>query len=149
MISNEPFMLYSTVNNDDDEVDRSDGDDAVSKGESQTPLNPVNPVNPVTENIVPQWESSQWFSNARQISILSAGDFCGWKTLKMTIQGRAVNCKNPPRVEIGSLKTYENILSKITTYASFLITTKSILSFTGFVYAAFEQISTRLLITQT
>ncbi|KAI5677703.1 hypothetical protein M9H77_08653 [Catharanthus roseus] len=70
-------MLYSTVNNDDDEVDGSDGDDAVSsqsgsdddndleEGEFQTPLNPVNPVNLVTENIVHQWESSQWFSNAR------------------------------------------------------------------------------------
>ncbi|KAI5672054.1 hypothetical protein M9H77_12418 [Catharanthus roseus] len=70
-------MLYSTVNNDDDEVDGSDGDDIVSsqsesddnndpeEGEFQTPLNPVNPVNSVTENIVQQWESSQWFSNAR------------------------------------------------------------------------------------
>ncbi|KAI5666835.1 hypothetical protein M9H77_16688 [Catharanthus roseus] len=70
-------MLYSTVNNDDDEVDGSNEDDAVvsqsesnddndpEEGEFQTPLNPVNPVNPVTENIVQQWESSQWFSNAR------------------------------------------------------------------------------------
>ncbi|KAI5657314.1 hypothetical protein M9H77_26107 [Catharanthus roseus] len=79
------FNLYSmnndeemhAVNNDDDEVDRSDGDDAVSsqseldndnepeEGEFQTPINPVNPVNPVTENTVQQWESNQWFSNAR------------------------------------------------------------------------------------
>ncbi|KAI5672978.1 hypothetical protein M9H77_13342 [Catharanthus roseus] len=71
MVSDELSMLYSTVNNDDDEVDGSDGDDAISsqsesdddndlkEGEFQTPLNPVNPVNPVTENIVPQWESSQ------------------------------------------------------------------------------------------
>ncbi|KAI5675148.1 hypothetical protein M9H77_06098 [Catharanthus roseus] len=77
MVSDEPFMLYSIVNNDDDEVDRSDGDDAVSsqfesdddndpeEGEFQTPMNLVNPVNPITENIVQQWESSQWFSNAR------------------------------------------------------------------------------------
>ncbi|KAI5680565.1 hypothetical protein M9H77_01792 [Catharanthus roseus] len=77
MVSDEPSMLYSAVNNDDDEVDRSDGDDAVSsqsesdddnkleEGEFQTPINPVNPVNPVTENTVQQWESSQWFSNAR------------------------------------------------------------------------------------
>ncbi|KAI5658725.1 hypothetical protein M9H77_27518 [Catharanthus roseus] len=48
MVSDE-FILYSTVNNDDDEVDRSDGDDAVSsqsesdddndpeEGEFQTP----------------------------------------------------------------------------------------------------------------
>ncbi|KAI5667083.1 hypothetical protein M9H77_16936 [Catharanthus roseus] len=69
-------MLYSTVNNDDDEVDGSDRDDAVSsqsdsdddnnseEGEFHPPLNPENPVNPVTENIVQQWESSQWFSNA-------------------------------------------------------------------------------------
>ncbi|KAI5659107.1 hypothetical protein M9H77_27900 [Catharanthus roseus] len=77
MVSDEPSMLYSTVNNDDDEVDRSDGDDAIpsqsdldddndpEEGEFQTPLNLVNPVNSVTENIVQQWESGQWFSNAR------------------------------------------------------------------------------------
>ncbi|KAI5661993.1 hypothetical protein M9H77_21316 [Catharanthus roseus] len=77
MISDEPSMLYNIVNNDDDEVDGSDGDDTVSRqsesddeidpeeGEFQTPLNPVNTVNPVTENIVPQWESSQWFSSAK------------------------------------------------------------------------------------
>ncbi|KAI5681605.1 hypothetical protein M9H77_02833 [Catharanthus roseus] len=77
MVSDEPSMLYSTVNNDDDEVDGSDGVDAISsqsesdddndreEGEFQTPQNPINPINPVTENIVPQWESSQWFSSAR------------------------------------------------------------------------------------
>ncbi|KAI5672575.1 hypothetical protein M9H77_12939 [Catharanthus roseus] len=77
MVSDEPSMLCNAVNNDDDEVDRSDGDDAVSiqsesdddnepeEGEFQTPINPVNPVDPVTENTVQQWESSQWFSNAR------------------------------------------------------------------------------------
>ncbi|KAI5662817.1 hypothetical protein M9H77_22140 [Catharanthus roseus] len=77
MVSDETSMLYSTVNNDDDEVDGSDEDDAVSsqsesdddndpeEGEFQTPLNPVNTINPITENIVQQWESSQWFSNAR------------------------------------------------------------------------------------
>ncbi|KAI5659911.1 hypothetical protein M9H77_28704 [Catharanthus roseus] len=77
MVSNEPSMLYSTVNNDDDEVDGSDGDDVVSsqsesdddnnpeEGEFHRPLNPKNPVNSVTENRVQQWESSQWFSNAR------------------------------------------------------------------------------------
>ncbi|KAI5678424.1 hypothetical protein M9H77_09374 [Catharanthus roseus] len=77
MVSNEPFMLYTITDNDNGEVDRSDGDDAISsqsesddyndpeEGEFQTPLNPVNPVNPITENIVPQWESSQWFSSAR------------------------------------------------------------------------------------
>ncbi|KAI5658766.1 hypothetical protein M9H77_27559 [Catharanthus roseus] len=77
MVSDEPFILYTTVNNDDDEVDESDGDDVVSsqsesnddndleEGELQTPLNPVNPVNPVTKNIVPQWVSSQWFCSAR------------------------------------------------------------------------------------
>ncbi|KAI5659388.1 hypothetical protein M9H77_28181 [Catharanthus roseus] len=70
-------MLYSAVNNDDDEVDRSEGDDAVSsqsesdddnepeEGKFQTPINPVNSVNSVTENTVQHWESSQWFSNAR------------------------------------------------------------------------------------
>ncbi|KAI5647662.1 hypothetical protein M9H77_33667 [Catharanthus roseus] len=35
------------------------------EGEFHPPLNPENPVNPVTKNIVQQWESSQWFSNAR------------------------------------------------------------------------------------
>ncbi|KAI5664651.1 hypothetical protein M9H77_23974 [Catharanthus roseus] len=30
MVSDEPSMLYTTVNNDNDEVDESDGDDAVS-----------------------------------------------------------------------------------------------------------------------
>ncbi|KAI5682551.1 hypothetical protein M9H77_03779 [Catharanthus roseus] len=77
MVYDEPSMLYSTINNDDDEVDGSDGDDAVSsqsesdddndpeEGEFQTPLNLVNLVYPVTENIVPQWESIQWFSSAR------------------------------------------------------------------------------------
>ncbi|KAI5684111.1 hypothetical protein M9H77_05339 [Catharanthus roseus] len=64
MVPDEPSMLYSTINNDDDEVDGSVGDDVVSsqseldddndpeEGEFQTPLNLVNPVNPVTENIV-------------------------------------------------------------------------------------------------
>ncbi|KAI5683825.1 hypothetical protein M9H77_05053 [Catharanthus roseus] len=59
MVSDEPSMLYNTVNNDDDEVDGSDGDDAVSsqsesnddndpeEGEFQTPQNPVNPINPL------------------------------------------------------------------------------------------------------
>ncbi|KAI5648266.1 hypothetical protein M9H77_34271 [Catharanthus roseus] len=77
MVSDESSMLYSTVNNDDNEVDGSDRDDKVSsqsesdddndpeEGEFQTPLNPVNPVNSVTKNIVQQWKSSQWFSNAR------------------------------------------------------------------------------------
>ncbi|KAI5675226.1 hypothetical protein M9H77_06176 [Catharanthus roseus] len=71
MVSDEPSMLYSTVNNNGDEVDGSDEDDVVSsqsesdddndpeEGEFQTPQNPVNPINPVTKNIVPQWESSQ------------------------------------------------------------------------------------------
>ncbi|KAI5663277.1 hypothetical protein M9H77_22600 [Catharanthus roseus] len=62
MVSDEPSMLYSAVNNDDDEVDGSDGDEAVSsqfesdddnepeEGEFQTPINHVNLVNPVTKN---------------------------------------------------------------------------------------------------
>ncbi|KAI5661920.1 hypothetical protein M9H77_21243 [Catharanthus roseus] len=77
MVSDELSMLYTTVNNDDNEVDESDRDDAVSsqsksdddndpeEGELQTPINPVNPINLVTENIVPQWESNQWFCSAR------------------------------------------------------------------------------------
>ncbi|KAI5678417.1 hypothetical protein M9H77_09367 [Catharanthus roseus] len=77
MVSDEPSMLYTTVNDDDDEIDQSDGNDAGSsqsesdddndpkEGELQTLVNPINPVNPVTENIVSQWESSQWFSSVR------------------------------------------------------------------------------------
>ncbi|KAI5672408.1 hypothetical protein M9H77_12772 [Catharanthus roseus] len=77
MVSDELSMLYSAVNNDDDKVDGSDGDEAVSsqsesdddneweEGEFQTLINPVNPVNPVTKNTMQQWESRQWFSNAR------------------------------------------------------------------------------------
>ncbi|KAI5659207.1 hypothetical protein M9H77_28000 [Catharanthus roseus] len=77
MVSDEPSILYSTFNNDDDEGDESDGDDVVSsqsesdddndpeEGEFQIPQNLVNPINPVIENIVPQWESRRWFSNAR------------------------------------------------------------------------------------
>ncbi|KAI5682855.1 hypothetical protein M9H77_04083 [Catharanthus roseus] len=77
MVSDEPSMLYSAVNNDDDEVDGPEGDEAVSsqsesdddndpeEGEFQTLPNPLNPVNPVAENTVQQWESNQWFSNAR------------------------------------------------------------------------------------
>ncbi|KAI5662683.1 hypothetical protein M9H77_22006 [Catharanthus roseus] len=65
-VSDEQSMLYTTVNDDDDEVDQLGGDDAVSSQyeldddndseevELKTPVNPVNPVNPVTENIVPQ-----------------------------------------------------------------------------------------------
>ncbi|KAI5648817.1 hypothetical protein M9H77_34822 [Catharanthus roseus] len=57
MVFDEPSMLYSAANNDDDEVDGSDGDEAVSsqsesdddneseEGEFQTPINHVNPVN--------------------------------------------------------------------------------------------------------
>ncbi|KAI5672167.1 hypothetical protein M9H77_12531 [Catharanthus roseus] len=51
MVSDESSMLYSTVNNDDDEVDGSDGDDAVSKGDFQTPLNLINPVNPAVSAV--------------------------------------------------------------------------------------------------
>ncbi|KAI5653797.1 hypothetical protein M9H77_30984 [Catharanthus roseus] len=91
MVSDEPSMLYSTVNNDDDEVDRSDGGDDVSsqsesdddndpkKGEFQTLLNPINPVNPITKNIVQQWESSQRLSSIRY-DYIHSGAFLdmGW-----------------------------------------------------------------------
>ncbi|KAI5661657.1 hypothetical protein M9H77_20980 [Catharanthus roseus] len=114
MVSDEPSMLYSTVNNDDDEVDGSDGDDAVSsqsesddndpeEGEFQTPLNLENPDNPVTENIVQQWESSQWFSNAS----------CGkWKTFTLPCSHVLAVCReNGSRTdtfvpEIYSRQTY-------------------------------------------
>ncbi|KAI5658189.1 hypothetical protein M9H77_26982 [Catharanthus roseus] len=60
------IRVSSTVNNDNDEVDGSDGDDVVSsqsasdndndpeEGEFHLPMNPKNPVNSVTENIVLQ-----------------------------------------------------------------------------------------------
>ncbi|KAI5661434.1 hypothetical protein M9H77_20757 [Catharanthus roseus] len=38
MVSNEPSMLYPTVNDDDDEVDQSNGDDAVSNIGSGSPI---------------------------------------------------------------------------------------------------------------
>ncbi|KAI5661344.1 hypothetical protein M9H77_20667 [Catharanthus roseus] len=74
MVSDELSMLYPTVNDDDDEIDQSDGDDVFSSlselDDDNVPVEeelqtPINPVNPVTENIVPQWESSQRFSSAR------------------------------------------------------------------------------------
>ncbi|KAI5653164.1 hypothetical protein M9H77_30351 [Catharanthus roseus] len=82
MVSDESSMLYSTVNNNDDEVDGSDKGDAVSsqsesnddndpeEGVFHPPLKPENPVKPVTENIVQEWESSQWFSNDMTTHIL-------------------------------------------------------------------------------
>ncbi|KAI5664068.1 hypothetical protein M9H77_23391 [Catharanthus roseus] len=56
IVSDEPSMLYTTVNNEDNEVDQSNGDDDVSsqsesddgndpkEGELQTPVNHINPV---------------------------------------------------------------------------------------------------------
>ncbi|KAI5640396.1 hypothetical protein M9H77_28448 [Catharanthus roseus] len=57
IVSDEPSMLYPTVNDDDDEIGHSDED--YVEEELQTL------VNPVTENTVTQWESSQWFNSAR------------------------------------------------------------------------------------
>ncbi|KAI5676457.1 hypothetical protein M9H77_07407 [Catharanthus roseus] len=58
MVFDEPSMLYTTVTNDDDKVDGSDGDDAVSKkGEFQTPLNLVNHVNSAI-SVVRKWSIS-------------------------------------------------------------------------------------------
>ncbi|KAI5681454.1 hypothetical protein M9H77_02682 [Catharanthus roseus] len=64
--------------------------------------------------------------------------------------------RNRPKAGIGSSSIYENILSKIDTYVLFLIATKEFymlfkinlygslhMQFIGFVYATFEQISTR------
>ncbi|KAI5656502.1 hypothetical protein M9H77_25295 [Catharanthus roseus] len=162
MVFDEPSMLYSTVNNDDDEVDGLDGDDAVSsqsksdddnnpeEGEFQTPLKPVNPVNLVTENIVPQWESSQWFSSARY-DYTHSGVFLdmgsdGFSYCRPVISVDKTHLRRPYKgvlliastwdannhlfllafaivdkesseSGIGSLKTCENILSKIVTYA--------------------------------
>ncbi|KAI5671835.1 hypothetical protein M9H77_12199 [Catharanthus roseus] len=67
----EHITAYSAVNNDDDEVDGSEGDEVVSsqsesdddndpkEGEFQTLPNPANLVNQVIKNTVQQWESSQ------------------------------------------------------------------------------------------
>ncbi|KAI5672610.1 hypothetical protein M9H77_12974 [Catharanthus roseus] len=55
-------MRVPLLQNEDDVVSsqsESDDDNDPKEGELQTL------VNPVTENIVPQWESSQWFSSAR------------------------------------------------------------------------------------
>ncbi|KAI5657308.1 hypothetical protein M9H77_26101 [Catharanthus roseus] len=60
MVSHEPSMLYTTVNNDDDEIDHSDEDYVAS---SQSESNDNNDL--VIENTVTQWESSQWYSSTR------------------------------------------------------------------------------------
>ncbi|KAI5654016.1 hypothetical protein M9H77_31203 [Catharanthus roseus] len=61
-------MLYPTVNDDDDEVDQSDEDDAVSSqselDDDYEPEGELQTLVTVTENILPQWESG-WFSSAR------------------------------------------------------------------------------------
>ncbi|KAI5676420.1 hypothetical protein M9H77_07370 [Catharanthus roseus] len=48
-----------------EQIQQHNDDNDPEEGELQTPINPVNLVNPVTENIVPQWESSQWFNSTR------------------------------------------------------------------------------------
>ncbi|KAI5652536.1 hypothetical protein M9H77_29723 [Catharanthus roseus] len=74
MVSDEPSILYPPVNDDDDKIDQSDEDDIVSsQSESDDDNEPgerelQTPVNPVIENIMPQWESIQWFSSARNLS---------------------------------------------------------------------------------
>ncbi|KAI5659234.1 hypothetical protein M9H77_28027 [Catharanthus roseus] len=57
MVSDEPSMLYSTVNNDEDEVEGSDGDDVVLVNLNR--MMTMTRKKKITENIVPQWDSSQ------------------------------------------------------------------------------------------
>ncbi|KAI5656460.1 hypothetical protein M9H77_25253 [Catharanthus roseus] len=131
MVSDEPSMLYSTINNDDDEVDGSDGDDAVSsqsksdddndpeEGEFQTPLNLVNPINSVTENIVQQWESSQWFSSARY-DYTHSGAFLdmgsGSPIDDLVESGTAVSAVRKYSISVG--REYRVLKSKIDTWTA-------------------------------
>ncbi|KAI5663009.1 hypothetical protein M9H77_22332 [Catharanthus roseus] len=64
-IADEPNYFTGQTDDAGSSQSESDDDNDPEEGEFQTPLKPVNPVNPITENIVQQWESSQWFSNAR------------------------------------------------------------------------------------
>ncbi|KAI5659010.1 hypothetical protein M9H77_27803 [Catharanthus roseus] len=78
MVSDEPSMLYSAINNDDIEVDGSEGDEAVSsqsesdddndpkEGEFQTPPNPLNPINPLGMRFV---DKVQAVSAVRKYSV--------------------------------------------------------------------------------
>ncbi|KAI5654476.1 hypothetical protein M9H77_31663 [Catharanthus roseus] len=65
MVSDEPSMLYPTVDDGDDEIDHSDKDYVISSQSKSDNNNNAEEeelqtsVNPVTENIVTQWESSR------------------------------------------------------------------------------------------
>ncbi|KAI5681242.1 hypothetical protein M9H77_02469 [Catharanthus roseus] len=70
MASDEPSMLYPSVNEDDDDNDQSDKDYAISS-ESDNNNNPddeeedINcPINSVISTTVNQWHSIQWFNGA-------------------------------------------------------------------------------------
>ncbi|KAI5663254.1 hypothetical protein M9H77_22577 [Catharanthus roseus] len=71
MVSNEPSMFYPIVAGDEDENDHSDKEYAVSSESESDDNNDAEkeelqtPVNLVTKNTVTQWDSSQWFSSAR------------------------------------------------------------------------------------
>ncbi|KAI5650190.1 hypothetical protein M9H77_36195 [Catharanthus roseus] len=71
MVSHDPSMLYTTVNEDDDEIDYSDKDYvAPSKSESNDNNDAKEeelqtPVISVTKNTMTQWESSQWYNSTR------------------------------------------------------------------------------------
>ncbi|KAI5663032.1 hypothetical protein M9H77_22355 [Catharanthus roseus] len=71
MVSHEPSMLYTTVNDDDDEIDHSNEDYVASSQFESEHNNDAEEeelqtlVIPVTENTVTQCESSQWYSSAR------------------------------------------------------------------------------------
>ncbi|KAI5666403.1 hypothetical protein M9H77_16256 [Catharanthus roseus] len=71
MVSNEPSMLYPTVDEDDDENGHFDEDYTISSASESDDNNDAEeeelqtPVNHVIENTMTQWESSQLFSSAR------------------------------------------------------------------------------------
>ncbi|KAI5661817.1 hypothetical protein M9H77_21140 [Catharanthus roseus] len=69
--SHELSMLYTTVTDDDAEIDHSDEDYVASSQYEPDDNNDAEekelqtPVIPVTENTGTQWESSQWYSSDR------------------------------------------------------------------------------------
>ncbi|KAI5652666.1 hypothetical protein M9H77_29853 [Catharanthus roseus] len=71
MVSHEPSMLYTTINDEDVEIDHSDEDYVASSQFESNDNNDAEEeelltlVIPVTESIGTQWESCQWYSSAR------------------------------------------------------------------------------------
>ncbi|KAI5648697.1 hypothetical protein M9H77_34702 [Catharanthus roseus] len=115
MISDEPSMWYSDVNNDDDEVDGSDGDEAISsqsesdddnepgEGEFQTPINPVNPVNPLDMRFV---DKVQAVSAVRKYSVSVGREY---RVLKMCRENGSRTDAYVPEIYLRQtyIKTYQ------------------------------------------